>query len=83
LLEHVLDVLEPQGLLPAVANSHHLSEIFRVMTRGWPSIARVSHELKIRGTAGGVAWARDLLGPPPVLVVNGDVLASYDANTAL
>jgi mannose-1-phosphate guanylyltransferase len=83
LLEHVLDGLEPQGLLPAVANAHHLSEIFRVMTRGWPQIARVLYELQIRGTAGGVAWARDLLGPAPVLVVNGDVLASYDAKTAL
>jgi mannose-1-phosphate guanylyltransferase len=43
----------------------------------------VLNERKIRGTAGGVAWARDLLGPPPVLVVNGDVLASYDARRAL
>jgi mannose-1-phosphate guanylyltransferase len=83
LLDHVLDGLAPHGLLPAIANSHHLGEIFRVMTRGWPSIARVVNELTIRGTAGGVAWARDLLGPPPVLVVNGDVLASYDANAAL
>jgi mannose-1-phosphate guanylyltransferase len=83
LLEHVLAGLGGQGLLPAVVNSHHLSEIFRVITRGWPSIARVLVEVKIRGTAGGVAWARDLLGPPPVLVVNGDVLASFDAKGAL
>jgi mannose-1-phosphate guanylyltransferase len=83
LLEHVLDGLAPHGLLPAVVNSHHLSETFRVLTRGWPSIARVTSELMIRGTAGGVAWARDYLGPSPVLVVNGDVLASYDAKAAL
>ena len=83
LLEHVLAALEPQGVLPAVVNSHHLGEIFRVITRGWPTIARVMNERTIRGTAGGVAWARDLLGPPPVLVVNGDVLASYDAKGAL
>jgi mannose-1-phosphate guanylyltransferase len=83
LLEHVLLALEPQGVLPAVVNSHHLAEIFRVITRGWPSIARVMNERMIRGTAGGVAWARDALGPPPVLVVNGDVLASYDAKGAL
>ena len=37
LLEHVLAGLERQGVLPAVANAHHLSEIFRVMTRGWPT----------------------------------------------
>jgi mannose-1-phosphate guanylyltransferase len=83
LLEHVLSGLEGQGLLPVIANSHHLAEIFRVITRGWPSIARVLSEVKIRGTAGGVAWARDLLGPAPVLVVNGDVLATYDAQGAL
>jgi mannose-1-phosphate guanylyltransferase len=83
LLEHVLDGLAPHGLLPALVNSHHLKEIFRVLTRGWPSIARVVNEITIRGTAGGVAGARDLLGPPPVLVVNGDVLARYDATAAL
>jgi mannose-1-phosphate guanylyltransferase len=83
LLEHVLSGLEPQGVLPAIANSHHLSETFRVMTRGWPTILRVLSEMKIRGTAGGVAWARELLGPPPILVVNGDVIASFDARRAL
>lgn len=83
LLEHVLGGLAPHGLLPAVVNSHHLSELFRVMTRGWSAISRVMHENEIRGTAGGVAWARNYLGPPPVLVVNGDVLASYDAQRAL
>jgi mannose-1-phosphate guanylyltransferase len=83
LLDHVFDGLAPHGLLPAIVNAHHLAEIFRVITRGWPSIARVTQELSIRGTAGGVAWARDYLGPPPVLVVNGDVLASYDATAAL
>jgi mannose-1-phosphate guanylyltransferase len=83
LLEHVLDGLEPQGVLPAVVNSHHLNEIFRVITRGWTSIARVNHELIIRGTAGGVSNAAHLLGPAPVLVVNSDVLSSFDAQRAL
>jgi mannose-1-phosphate guanylyltransferase len=83
LLEHVLEGLGAQGLLPAVVNSHHLGEIFRVITRGWPSIVRVLNELNIRGTAGGVAYARGFLGPAPVLVVNGDVLSSYDAKAAL
>ena len=82
LLEHVLDGLDAQSLAPAVVNSHHLSGIFRIMTRGWASIARVNHELTIRGTAGGVSSAAHLLGPAPVLIVNGDVLASFDAQKA-
>lgn len=83
LLEHVLDALGTQGMTPAVVNTHHLSEIFRAITRGWPGIAKVVVEHRLRGTAGGVAWARELLGPAPVLVANGDVLASYDADRVL
>jgi mannose-1-phosphate guanylyltransferase len=74
LLAHVAATCRAAGLAPLVANAHHEHE----------KIAHVIHELslnidvvvepKIRGTAGGVAGARRLLGSGPVLVWNGDIL---------
>ncbi len=77
LLEHVLDGLTP-AFLPALANAHHLAEVFAELVRGYERIADVLVEPEIRGTAGGVAGARALLGPAPVIVTNGDVLARID-----
>ena len=77
LLEHVLEGLGAE-LLPAVVNAHHLVDVFIAITGSYSSIARVIVEAQIRGTAGGVAGARAWLGPAPVVVTNGDVLASFD-----
>jgi mannose-1-phosphate guanylyltransferase len=74
LLAHVAATCRSAGLAPLVANVHHEHE----------KIARIIDELsldidvvvepEIRGTAGGVAGARGLLGTGPVLVWNGDIL---------
>ena len=77
LLEHVLDGLTP-AFLPALVNAHHLAEVFAELVRSYERIADVVVEPEIRGTAGGVAGARALLGPAPVIVTNGDVLARVD-----
>jgi mannose-1-phosphate guanylyltransferase len=77
LLEHVLDRLG-RDLLPVVVNTHHLAELFVEITSGYSGIAQVVVESEIRGTAGGVAGARAWLGPGPVLVTNGDVLARLE-----
>jgi mannose-1-phosphate guanylyltransferase len=57
-----------------VANVHHehrkISAIIDVYGLGIDVVV----EDEIRGTAGGVAGARELLGPGPVLVWNGDIL---------
>jgi mannose-1-phosphate guanylyltransferase len=82
LLEHVVDALEPD-LLPVVVNAHYLSELFVAFSQRYPAIAHVTVEATIRGTAGGVAGARSFLGPAPVLVTNGDVLARVDARALL
>lgn len=78
LLEHVVDALEAD-FLPVVVNAHHLSELFIAFSERYTAIAHVMVEAAILGTAGGVAGARSVLGPAPVLVTNGDVLARVDA----
>jgi mannose-1-phosphate guanylyltransferase len=83
LLEHVLDALGRDGLLPAVVNSHHLSAVFVALTRGWPGVGHVVVESELLGTAGGVAGARDRLGSGPLLVTNADVLAQVDGRALL
>jgi mannose-1-phosphate guanylyltransferase len=83
LLEHVLDGLERDGLVPAVVNSHHLSTTFVAFTRGWPRILHVAVESDLLGTAGGVAGARDRFGAGPLLVTNADVLARVDGRAVL
>lgn len=82
LLEHVLDGLTP-GFLPVIANAHHLAGLFVELVRGYERIAEVLVEPEIRGTAGGVAGARARLGPGPLLVTNGDVLARIDGEALL
>ncbi len=73
LLGHLLGFLREQGLGSAVVNAHHLAREFA--QRNWPLPVELVYEPVLRGTAGGVAGARHLLGPAPVLVWNGDVWA--------
>jgi NDP-sugar pyrophosphorylase family protein len=62
------------GLEPLVVNVHHdhgkISNIINELSLD----IQVVVEPEIRGTAGGVAGARALLGSGPVLVWNGDIL---------
>jgi mannose-1-phosphate guanylyltransferase len=84
LLEHVLDGLARQRLLPAVVNAHHLASVFRTLVADFEGILKVVEEPEIRGTAGGVAGARRaLVAKGPVLVTNADVLASVDGRRLL
>ena len=77
LLEHALAGLG-EALLPALVNAHHLPDIFLEITKAYDSIFKVVVEPDLRGTAGGVAGARDWLGPAPVVITNADVLAPVD-----
>jgi mannose-1-phosphate guanylyltransferase len=74
-LEHVLDALAAAGFGRFVVNTHHRAADFDTFAR--PGLA-LSHEPAILGTAGGVAHAAAALGPGPVLVHNGDILADVD-----
>jgi NDP-sugar pyrophosphorylase family protein len=74
LLAHLTDRLARGGFLSFAMNIHHLSKEFAIYINSLPIKAHVVDEVEIRGTAGGIAGARTLLGPAPVLVWNGDVL---------
>ncbi len=82
LLEHALERLGG-SLLPAVVNSHHLPRVFREFTASWPGISHVVEEPELRGTAGGIAGAREFLGPAPIVVTNADLVVSVDMQALL
>ena len=74
ILGHIAATLAAAGFERAVANVHHLAERFEEMRPRLPLELQLLHEPAIRGTAGGVAGARDELGPDSALVWNADVL---------
>lgn len=78
LLEHVLGRLGAQGFLPVAVNSFHRSALFRSIAGQFDGVAAIVDEPELRGTAGGVAGALDVLAPGPVLVTNADVLSNVD-----
>jgi mannose-1-phosphate guanylyltransferase len=82
LIEHILGRLAEQGFVPAIANAHHLASKFRALASGLPGLSAIVEEPDIRGTAGGVAFARGLL-EGPVVVWNGDVVTDLNLNELL
>jgi mannose-1-phosphate guanylyltransferase len=58
------------------------AEPLRAMGPGHPRLA-LSEEPVLRGTAGGIAHARDLLGAGDVLLWNADILADVDVTALL
>jgi mannose-1-phosphate guanylyltransferase len=74
LLAHVADACRAAGVARLVANLHHEHlKIIRIINDLDLRIDVVV-ESEIRGTAGGVAGARALLGAGPVLIWNADIL---------
>jgi NDP-sugar pyrophosphorylase family protein len=81
LLARTLEFLALHGFKDVVVNTHHLPASVREAAQGARGLGlrvRFSHEREILGTGGGLRRARGLLGPGPVLVVNGDVLFDFD-----
>jgi NDP-sugar pyrophosphorylase family protein len=76
----VVAQLAAAGVERVVINVHHLPESYGddVLAALPLPVRVVVEEGTIRGTAGGVAGARQLLGDGPVLVANGDILAEID-----
>lgn len=74
LLAHVAAACRAAGLERLVANVHHEHQKISKVIRELSLNIQVVVEPEIRGTAGGVAGARELLGPGSVLVWNGDIL---------
>jgi mannose-1-phosphate guanylyltransferase len=78
LLAHILDRLRAGGVERIVVNAHHRAEDIRSFVRGRPDPVELSDEPVLLGTAGAIEHAASILGPGPVLVWNGDILADVD-----
>jgi NDP-sugar pyrophosphorylase family protein len=81
LLHWTLERLARHGVEEAVVNLHHLPETVTDAVGDGSAFGirvRYSRERTILGTAGGPRKVRDLLGPEPVLFVNGDMLFDFD-----
>ncbi len=76
-----LERLAAAGLREVVINVSHLAEaVIARVGDGSAYGLRIawSREAEPLETAGGIAYARALLGPQPFVLVNGDVYADYD-----
>jgi len=71
----IAERLARAGHSEIVMNTHHLSEIFPLEVQSFPVGVHLIHEPRIRGTAGGIAGARGVLGPAPVIAWNADIVA--------
>jgi mannose-1-phosphate guanylyltransferase len=74
-LAHIIECLGRGGFAELVLNSHHGASHLEKYIRGLPGVFHLVYEDRIRGTAGGIAGAREHLGPAPVVVWNGDIMA--------
>ncbi len=75
-LAHIADQLRAAGFDRMVVNTHHLKGEFNNISRQIALKVELIHEPEIRGTAGGLCGARQLLSGPPVLLWNGDIAAA-------
>jgi mannose-1-phosphate guanylyltransferase len=69
------------GLTDVVVNLHHHGELIRQALGDGAAhgvTIRYSDEVELLGTGGGIARARALFRPGPVLVMNGKVVADID-----
>jgi mannose-1-phosphate guanylyltransferase len=81
LLDIWLDALSDVGVDEVLLNTHHLAEqvAAHVASRADGPPVRLLHEETLRGSAGTLRAARDLLGlDPTFLAVNADNLTDYD-----
>ncbi|MBN2194135.1 MAG: NTP transferase domain-containing protein [Polyangiaceae bacterium] len=74
LLGHIAAQLVAAGHRSALLNTHWLPDAFAPYLDRFGIELSVVHEPTIRGTAGGIAGARDQLGAPPIVIYNGDVV---------
>lgn len=74
ILGHIGQRLARAGFTEVIVNTHHLPEAFASLHEQLAVTLHRIHEPEIRGTAGGVAGARALFGPAPIVLWNGDIL---------
>ena len=77
LIDHVFDRLRAAGVERAVVNVHYLADALEAHIAAYAHGIEVvvsDERARLMETGGGLAQARDLLGPEPVLVANSDNL---------
>src|SRR5262245_940568 len=70
ILAHIAGHLARAELSELAVNTHHLPEKFASEIEALPLKVQCVHEPEIRGTAGGIAGARHLFEPGPIVVWN-------------
>jgi mannose-1-phosphate guanylyltransferase len=83
LLAHIAAACRRAGIERLVANAHHEHQKLTAIIRELALGIEVVVEPRIRGTAGGVAGARQALGAGAVLVWNGDILTDAPVRALL
>ncbi len=83
LIAHVAAACRRAGVSSLVANAHHGHQQLAAIISSLQLDIQLVVEPEIRGTAGGVAGARALLGEGPVLVWNADILTEAPAEPLL
>ena len=86
LISYLIEQLRRAGFLEIVINVSHLAE--QITDRfgdgaDYGLTLRWSHEAEPLETAGGIAYARTLLGAAPFLLVNSDIWCDYDLHALL
>ena len=71
---HLVQRLARAGFHDIVMNVHHHADQFFRFIDEIPGKVHLIREVKIRGTAGGIAGARRLFDDAPIVVWNGDIL---------
>lgn len=74
------------GLRQVVINLHHHGEQIRAAVGDGAAFGlsvRYSEEVELLGTGGGIAQARPLFVPGPVLIINGKVVADIDFRSVI
>jgi len=80
-IRFALSALVRAGLTDVVVNLHHHGDMIRAALgdgSAFGAAVTYSPEVELLGTGGGLAHARPLLGPGPVLAMNAKVVADVD-----
>jgi mannose-1-phosphate guanylyltransferase len=81
MLAHLVEHVRAAGGTLRAVNTHHRPEKINEFIESYGLALTVSHEPTLLGTAGGLARVRHCFGPEPVVVWNGDILATPDLST--
>jgi MurNAc alpha-1-phosphate uridylyltransferase len=85
LIDYTLDFLASSGIEEAVVNSHYLAEMLEahVLARKYPPRIKISREIEVLETGGGIKKALNMFGHEAFFVLNSDVICIDGKTPAL